>query len=253
MDTKKIPLLALIAIGFSVSSIVVHATDSDGDGISDLLDNCPFVYNPGQEDSDMQPLEFGCGDGYCDWPEDSDWCPQDCHAYCLPYASECGNGGCETESCWPESYLSCPSDCPPPAESDGYGDVCDNCPNHFNPDQLDSDSDTVGDDCDNCPNDFNPDQLDFDSDAVGDDCDNCPETYNPRQADADGDGLGNACDEDCPNLDELSPVNMLDFSAFSADWMVADVNLPGDLDFDGMVDVNDLAILAAYWLSHCPE
>jgi hypothetical protein len=115
-------------------------------------------------------------------------------------------------------------------ESDGYGDVCDNC-----------------------PNDFNPDQLDYDTDGVGDDCDNCPDTYNRSQTDSDDDYIGNACDDDCPNLDGLNPVDLVDFSIFAADWQVADVNLPGDLNFDDAADANDLAVLCLYWLSDCNE
>ncbi len=36
--------------------------------------------------------------------------------------------------------------------------------------QEDADSDGVGDICDNCPNDANPDQADADADGVGDAC-----------------------------------------------------------------------------------
>lgn len=36
------------------------------------------------------------------------------------------------------------------ADSDGVADICDNCPNQSNPDQIDSDSNGVGDSCQNC-------------------------------------------------------------------------------------------------------
>jgi len=45
---------------------------------------------------------------------------------------------------------------------DGTGDVCDNCPDIYNPDQNNSDEDMVGDACDNCLNVSNSDQNDSD-------------------------------------------------------------------------------------------
>jgi YVTN family beta-propeller protein len=92
---------------------------------------------------------------------------------------------------------------PPPApeedsdlDNDGIAYAQDNCPDVFNPAQLDADTDTRGDVCDNCPDSVNPDQLDRDGDGVGDRCDNCPDVNNASQLDADGDGIGDACEVD---------------------------------------------------------
>jgi len=87
------------------------------------------------------------------------------------------------------------------ADCDGFDDETDNCPNVYNPDQLDSDQDGRGDVCDNCPMVANPDQLDTDQDGIGDACDNCPSVPNSNQADADSDGVGDVCDI-CPGYDD---------------------------------------------------
>ena len=52
-----------------------------------------------------------------------------------------------------------------PADTDGLGDVCDNCPNDYNPLQEDTDRDGVADACDNCPDDGNSQQEDVDRDG----------------------------------------------------------------------------------------
>ena len=78
-------------------------------------------------------------------------------------------------------------------DSDGPGDVCDNCPDEANPTQDDADSDSLGDVCDSCPNDA---ENDIDSDTVCGDVDNCPQDANTDQLDTDTDGLGDVCDPD---------------------------------------------------------
>ena len=57
--------------------------------------------------------------------------------------------------------------------------------------ELDSDGDAVADSADNCPDDFNPDQIDTDADGIGDACAGC--------LDMDGDGFGaDGITDDCP-------------------------------------------------------
>ncbi|MFH1724808.1 MAG: LamG-like jellyroll fold domain-containing protein [Elusimicrobiota bacterium] len=80
---------------------------------------------------------------------------------------------------------------------DGVGEVCDNAPGVYNPDQADTDGDGIGDAGDNCPETANVQQEDSDGDGVGDACDNCVALPNPEQEDGDGAGLGDACDN-CP-------------------------------------------------------
>ncbi|RME29667.1 MAG: hypothetical protein D6806_01050, partial [Deltaproteobacteria bacterium] len=128
--------------------------------------------------------------------------------------------------------LCCGHPSTPDADSDGVPDGADNCPEAYNPDQLDSDSDGTGDACDeltdrdgdgigdeldNCPDVPNPLQQDYDGDGAGDLCDLCLNTPDSDQVDSDGDGLGDACDN-CP----------------------ADYDSTGtDSDYDGMGDVCD--------------
>ncbi len=106
-------------------------------------------------------------------------------------------------------------------DADGRGNMCDNCPDEFNPMQEDADHDGIGDACDdctdtdwdgygdpyfpvntcaedNCPDNPNAGQADGDSDGVGDICDNCPDDSNTDQADSDDDGVGTVCDN-CPD------------------------------------------------------
>ncbi|RKG63900.1 DUF4215 domain-containing protein [Corallococcus sp. CA054B] len=88
--------------------------DDDHDGVATWKDNCPFVANADQKDTD--------GDGKGDM---CDGCPND--------AASCS--------------VADPSD----FDYDGVAAPGDNCPLVANPDQKDTDGDGVGDACDSCP------------------------------------------------------------------------------------------------------
>ncbi len=169
------------------------------------------------------------------------------------------------------AYVICPdtTTCPD-ADNDGVCDPDDNCPNVFNPGQVDSDGDGVGDSCDICPGgddnidsdgDTVPDFCDRcpgfddlqdgDGDGVPDSCDNCPVNFNPGQEDLDNDGVGDACC--CIGIrgdlnGDGTPSNILDLT-FAVDRIFrggppADCPNEGDVNADGSTsNILDLTYL----------
>jgi hypothetical protein len=150
-------VVLLLGLGLSTAA---WADDSDGDGVDDTVDNCPFDSNADQADGDCD----GRGD------------------VCQPAGEAC--------------ITCCGSGGPPPVEDwdgDGWEDTADNCPGDANPGQEDEDCDFTGDACDGV---VDTGLCDADGDGEPDDTDNCPETTNPTQTDADCDGFGDPCDDD---------------------------------------------------------
>lgn len=137
------------------------AADSEGDGIQDVLDNCPAVDNPDQVDKDNDGIGDAC-----------DNCPN------LENADQIdSNGDHIGDVCTPIVDT----------DNDGIADDQDNCPALANEDQQDGDTDGVGDACDNCKEFANPAQTeqevagcqDADGDGVADFSDKCPDVWDP--------------------------------------------------------------------------
>jgi hypothetical protein len=167
----------------SLGSCVAGVGDTDGDGSPDILVGAVFGDDP-------------------DNPSQNNYFTGAAYLY-----------GCIYQS--PECLADADGD------GDGRGNMCDNCPDDANADQIDSDRDGIGDVCDdcydvdwdgygdptyvddtcpgdNCPDIANANQADGDGDGLGDVCDNCPGSANAGQEDTDEDGTGDECDN-CPD------------------------------------------------------
>jgi hypothetical protein len=202
--------------------------DRDGDGIRDVLDNCPGASNAQQANADADPAGNACDCApldpsvYPGAPPVCDGKSNDCSAPHWPALagtneadddldglSECGGDCNDADRRIPGPTEYCDghdNDCDGTvdegtagldADGDFVHDACDRCPGVPNPLQEDRDRDSLGDACDNCLTVWNADQVDRDGDALGDACDNCDLVPNPGQEEADGDGVGDVCDT-CP-------------------------------------------------------
>jgi len=237
-------------IGFSVGiAFPLKEADSDRDGVSDAIDQCPDT------PAGMRVTASGCppdsdGDGVIDV---QDRCPN------TPAGTPVTAEGCPRDSDG-DGVIDAQDRCPntpagtrvtangcPPSDSDGDGviDAQDQCPNTpagvavtANGCPRDTDGDGVFDAQDQCPDtprgtavNATGCPLDSDGDGVIDAQDKCPNT--PRGTavnaegcplDSDGDGVIDAQDK-CPNTPRGTAVNA--------------EGCPLDADGDGVVDASD--------------
>ncbi len=134
--------------------------DSDGDGITNNLDNCPTTANTDQLDAD--------GDGIGDVCDNA------------PTVSNANQLDTDGDGVGDVSDID--------DDGDGVPDTQDTFPLDAS-ESADTDGDGIGDNAD----------TDLDNDGILDIVDNCIYTSNTDQLDTDGDGIGNTCDSDNDN------------------------------------------------------
>ncbi len=222
-------------------------TDKDGDGIPDGLDNCPALFNPGQQDADLDTIGDPCDpdDDNDKTADESDCAPFDDAIH--PGASElCDGLDNNCNYIVDEGFVD--------SDTDGWKDCADDDDdNDGTPDELDCAPlnqaispeapevcDGLDNDCDQAVDegfgDLDQDGMadcvddDRDGDQVANEVDNCPNLANAAQDDADGDGIGDFCDleldgDGIPNATDNCPT----------------MYNPGqsDIDTDGLGDLCD--------------
>ncbi|MCB0035365.1 MAG: tandem-95 repeat protein, partial [Anaerolineales bacterium] len=203
------------------------ASDVDGDGVSDAVDNCDSVPNNDQLDTDGD----GLGDA-CDFNIDNDsrinifdQFPTDETEVIDSDGDGIGNNADtdDDDDGIPDSSDTCNAifggDQITDTDGDGLADACD----------LDDDGDGVPDYTDDLPLD-DTEATDHDGDGVEDTVDNCAFTPNPDQTDSNNDGVGDACtvnDAPVANGDDL---DTLEDTAGIVDVAANDTDANGDLD-----------------------
>jgi len=224
--------------------------DSDGDGVPDYLDNCPFDNNTSQTDTDNDTVGDIC-----------DGCPAD------PEKIEPGFCGCGTSDVDSDSDTipDCNDICPYDSDNDIDNDtICgdvDVCP--YDP-ENDSDNDTICGDVDNCPLNSNSTELGMCVKhlsglfiGMGTSCtgyQDCKEDEFCQlgQEDHNTNGIGDACEcyADCDND---TTVGLFDLAIMKTDFGFACPPCDADLNDDNGVGLFDLAIMKVqFGRSGCP-
>lgn len=190
--------------------------DTDGDGVSDKIDECKDVYgilkNMGCPEDDRDE------DGV---PDDVDRCPDDAGKAELNGCPDKDNDGIADidDTCPDVAGLAIFDGCPD-SDNDSIPDHLDKCPTVAGLMEYegcpDSDGDGIPDHLDKCPNIAGLAELegcpraDSDNDGIADIDDDCPEIAGPAEfngcPDSDGDGIRDIEDE-CPSIAGLAIFN----------------------------------------------
>ena len=199
------------------ANFTITIGDSDGDGIVDVSDNCDFVVNPEQLDTDGD----GIGD-LCDPDLDGDGVTNELDNCPMDYNPDQANNDNDSRG------DICDSD----DDNDGYSDIQDFFP--FDPNEWsDTDRDGIGNNADT--DDDNDNYLDTD-DAF---------PLNPKEwLDTDGDGIGNNEDQDDDNdgVEDKNDAFPLDESEHTdTDKDGIGNNADEDDDGDGYSDLDEIA------------
>ena len=167
--------------------------DDDGDSVGNVCDNCPAVANPGQENADGD--SFG---NVCDDDDDNDGLLDvvETNTGIFVSANDTGtnpliadtDGDGLSDGDEVNLYFTDPTVFESDIDGDGIANADDVCPN--DPDN-DADGDLICGDVDNCPDSYNPPVAEW-TDINGN-------THHHEQLDYDGDFIGDLCDPDNDN------------------------------------------------------
>jgi hypothetical protein len=160
-------------------------TDVDGDGAPDRGPNRVFDARTAATFDDDNCHDPATGRDVANPVQ------EDIDTFCVDAAGATDGTFCLSAAACAAPYDAC--------RGDHVGDLCDNCPEDYNPDQADADADGVGDACEG-------DGDDVDRDGVPNAEDNCPSLYNPDQLPGGTPGpIGEPPGEECAGDGDREP------------------------------------------------